>query len=216
MVEDGSSWLAQLKGRFIVFDGPDGGGKTTQVQRFAKLVESSGLELCRVREPGGTEIGELIRDILLDSRSSEQMDVRCEMLLFMASRAQLISQCIEPALRDGQIVLADRFISSTLAYQGTAGGIAIPEIYQVAMVALLGHWPDLTVIFDVDESTAAIRLNPRWDRMERKGAEYHRRVRRGFIEQAERDPTRFLVVDASADADSVFQRVCTELQRRLD
>ena len=115
-------WLSRLRKRFIVFDGPDGSGKSTQFQRFSKFVQNAGIEVCEVREPGGTHIGEQIRRVLLDPANKEEVDLRCEMLLFMASRAQLVAQRIRPARHAGQMVLADRFISSTLAYQGTAGG----------------------------------------------------------------------------------------------
>ena len=151
--------MAQLAGRFLVFDGPDGSGKSTQFSRFAAGCRSAGLTVCEVREPGGTDIGEQIRQILLDP-DNHDMSLRCEMMLYMASRAQLIEQTIRPALADGQIVLADRFISSTLAYQGTAGGMSPEEILAVGRVAVGSIWPDLTVVFDVDEAVAATRLNP--------------------------------------------------------
>ena len=116
---DAPDWEALLKGRFIVFDGPDGSGKTTQFRRLINLAHSHGIKTTEVREPGGTPIGEQIRNILLDP-TNEEMVTKCEMLLYMASRAQLIEQKIAPALSEGQLVIADRFISSTLAYQGTA------------------------------------------------------------------------------------------------
>lgn len=169
-------WVKQLAGRFVVFDGPDGSGKSTQFRRFGALARASGLDVCEVREPGGTEIGERVREILLDP-IHENMHVRCEMLLYMASRAQLVAERISPAIERGELVLADRFISSTLAYQGTAGGMAFEEILSVGKVAVDRCWPDAVVIFDVDEATAAHRLNPLLDRIEAKGAAYHRRVR---------------------------------------
>jgi dTMP kinase len=198
--------VQRLAGRFIVFDGPDGCGKSTQFSRFGRWCREHGLTVSEVREPGGTSIGEQIRRILLDPANSD-MSVRCEMLLYMASRAQLVSQRIVPAIERGEVVIADRFISSTLAYQGTAGGMSREEIMAVGRVAigpgLLG-WPDLTVIFDVDEQVAATRLSPLLDRMELKGVEFHRRVREGFLSQAEGERSRHLVVDASRDADAVF------------
>jgi dTMP kinase len=134
------------------------------------------------------------------------------MMLYMASRAQLIEQTIRPALERGELVLADRFISSTLAYQGTAGGMTPEEILAVGRVAIGSIWPDLTVIFDVDEHVAATRLNPLLDRMELKGIEFHRRVRQGFLAQAHNQPDRHLVIDASADADSVTQRLLVSMK----
>src|SRR4051794_20757891 len=115
-------WTRNLAGRFIVFDGPDGSGKSTQFKRFAAQCRQQGVSVCEVREPGGTSIGEQIRTVLLDPANTD-MSLRCEMLLYMASRAQLIEQIIRPALRERQLILADRFISSTLAYQGTASGL---------------------------------------------------------------------------------------------
>ncbi len=218
-----TSWLPRLRGRFVVFDGPDGSGKTTQFQRFTRLAESNGVRVCEVREPGGTAIGEQIRAVLLDP-AYDPMDLRCEMLLYMASRAQLVTEKIEPALQSGCLVLADRFISSTLAYQGTAGGIAVADILRVGQIALGQRWPDLVVIFDVDERTANARMNPLLrerefdtdkDRMEMKGAAFHRRVRRGYLDQARNDPDRHLVIDAAADQDTVFERLLDRLQQRF-
>lgn len=199
-------WSHALQGRFIVFDGPDGSGKSTQIRRFVQAVRDDGTTVTDVREPGGTPIGEKIREILLDPTNVE-MDVRCEMLLYMASRAQLMVERIKPALAAGHMVLSDRFISSTLAYQGTAGGLSPAEILSVGDVAIGGRWPDLTVVFDVDERVAAGRLSPLLDRMEQKGAEFHRRVRAGYLQQARERPDRHLVVDASKDPDAVFAQV---------
>lgn len=208
-------WLTRLRGRFVVFDGPDGSGKTTQFHRFAHLVRSAGVGVCEVREPGGTFIGEQIRRVLLDPDNSEEVDLRCEMLLFMASRAQLVAQKIRPALRRHELVLADRFISSTLAYQGAAGGLPVADILRVGQIALQECWPDLIVVFDVDEKTATARLNPLLDRMEQKGRDYHRIVRQGYLEQATNDAERYLVIDATAEEDAVFASLCDGLRAKL-
>lgn len=211
-----TDWTSQLAGRFIVFDGPDGSGKSTQFKRFSSYSREAGrLKVREVREPGGTAIGEQIRTVLLDPANTE-MSLRCEMMLYMASRAQLIEQIIRPALTRDEFVLADRFISSTLAYQGTAGGMTPEEILAVGRVAIGSIWPDLTVIFDVDEHVAATRLNPLLDRMELKGVEFHRRVRQGFLAQAQNEPDRHLVVDATAEADVVFERLLRGLAGWID
>ncbi|MFG0330029.1 MAG: dTMP kinase [Phycisphaerales bacterium] len=207
-------WLTTLGGRFLVFDGPDGSGKSTQFRRFADLVTTRGVEVCEVREPGGTSIGEQIREVLLDP-ANEGMDLRCEMLLYMASRAQLVQDRIQPCLDRGELVLADRFVSSTLAYQGAAGGLALADIEAAARIACGAAWPDLVVVFDVDERTAASRLNPLLDRMEAKGAAFHRRVRQGYLDQAAAEPARYLVVDATADAETVFERLLEGLRARF-
>jgi dTMP kinase len=210
-----NEWTQQLAGRFVVFDGADGSGKSTQFSRFSRFCTESGVRVCEVREPGGTNIGEQIRDVLLDPENSD-MTVRCEMLLYMASRAQLIEQRIAPALERGELVLADRFISSTLAYQGTAGGMSINQIMTVGHVAVGGHWPDLTVVFDVDEHVAATRLNPLLDRMELKGAQFHRRVRQGYLDQAScGDLGAYMVVDASVDEDAVFANLLDAMPAKL-
>jgi dTMP kinase len=198
----GAEWSDRLRGRFLAFEGPDGSGKSTQIARLQAWAESRSLPLVLVREPGGTAVGERIRQILLDPIHGE-MTVRCEMLLYMASRSQLVEERVKPALDAGACVISDRFVGSTLAYQGAAGGMAEAEIRAVAQVAIGGRWPDLTVLFDVDTDTAMRRLSPLLDRMEGKGAEFHRRVRQGYLDQARRDPKGHLVIDASRSPDEV-------------
>ncbi|QNN20917.1 dTMP kinase [Planctomycetales bacterium ZRK34] len=212
-----TAWTRHLAGVFIVFDGPDGSGKSTQFRRFSRFVQTAGLGVEEVREPGGTAVGEYIRNVLLDPEieRDHHMAVRCEMMLYMASRAQLVEERIRPALSAGKCVLADRFVSSTLAYQGTAGGMSIDAIRQVADVAIGKDWPALTVVFDVDEQTAAHRLNPLLDRMELKGAEYHRKVRQGYLDQAAADPDHYLVIDARPDANTVFTALCEGVQKHF-
>jgi dTMP kinase len=195
-----------LAGKFVVFDGPDGSGKSTQMGRFMQWSKEQGLVVKEVREPGGTSIGEQIRQVLLDP-TNVGMTIQCEMLLYMASRAQLVEQEIVPALNRGELVVADRFVSATLAYQGAAGGLPTKWIQQVAEVAVSGHWPDITLILDVDDVTAAGRLNPLLDRMELKGREFHLRVREGFLEQARQMPERHCVIDSSKDADAVEKAI---------
>lgn len=207
-------WTTHLTGKFVVFDGPDGSGKSTQFARFLSFCRERGLDLCEVREPGGTAIGEQIRRVLLDPDNAD-MSLRCEMMLYMASRSQLIEQVIRPALEAGKLVLADRFVSSTLAYQGTAGGMAQEDIIRVARVAIEPYWPDLTVVFDVDEHVASSRLNPLLDRMELKGEVFHRRVREGFLHQAENSPDTYLVIDASSDEDAVFQALLSGMESKF-
>ncbi len=195
-----------LSGKFIAFDGPDGSGKSTQIKRFVNSCRQSGLTVREVREPGGTLVGEQVRTILLDP-ANEAMTPSCEMLLYMASRAQLVEQEIKPALARGELVVADRFVSATLAYQGTAGGIPVNWIQQVAEVAVAGCWPTLTILLDVDDETAAGRLNPLLDRMELKGREYHAKVRQGFLEQAQIWPNRYCVIDARVCENTVEKAV---------
>jgi len=204
-----------LRGRFVVFDGPDGSGKSTQLRRFIAAARASGLDPVEVREPGGTEIGEKIRSALLDHLEEDEMSLRCEMLLYMASRAQLVEQCIRPALAKNQLVVADRFVSSTLAYQGTAGGLPVAEIRAAAAIACGDTTPDLVVIFDVDEETAAGRLNPLLDRMEAKGRAFHRRVRQGYLDQISADPDHNVRVDATSGEDQVYEALLGALSAKL-
>lgn len=206
--------MSALKGRFIVFDGPDGSGKSTQFRRFCAAAEQTGITVCDVREPGGTSVGERIRAILLDPIHNE-MSLRCEMMLYMASRAQLVEERIRPALARGELVVADRYVSSTLAYQGAAGGLPYSEILAVANAACGDAIPDLIVIFDVDEATAATRLNPLLDRMEQKGAEFHAKVRQGYLKQVREHPDQYATVDASKDADSVTADLFRTVRERL-
>jgi dTMP kinase len=131
----GAEWSDRLRGRFLAFEGPDGSGKSTQIARLQAWAESRSLPLVLVREPGGTAVGERIRQILLDPIHGE-MTVRCEMLLYMASRSQLVEERVKPALDAGACVISDRFVGSTLAYQGAAGGMAEAEIRAVAQVAI--------------------------------------------------------------------------------
>lgn len=212
---DDLSWLAQYRARFVVFEGPDGSGKSTQFRRLADGARACGMPLCEVREPGGTPVGEKIREVLL-ARVQPGMDMtlRCEMLLYMASRAELVERRIRPALKAGELVLADRFVASTLAYQGAAGGLSGADISAVARVATKNLQPDLVVIFDLDETAAAKRLSPLLDRMEAKGAAFHRKVRQGYLDLAKGDPSRYAVVDASRDAETVWQSLCRTLSDR--
>lgn len=208
---------AALAGKFLVFDGPDGSGKSTQLKLFLEATKRAGINVTEVREPGGTEIGEKIRDALLEHLDREVMSLRCEMLLYMASRAQLCEQVIDPALKKGNLIVADRFVASTFAYQGAAGGIPYEEIEAAAKIAMFGVEPDATLIFQVDQATAASRLNPLLDRMEAKGAIFHAKVRDGYSSLVESDPDaqRYLGVDATGTPNNVFANIISVLERRF-
>ncbi len=202
-----------LAGRFLVVDGPDGAGKSTQTALLADALGETGLSVRQVRDPGGTAIGDRIREILLDP-SCDEMAVRTELMLYMASRAQLVAEIVRPALQAGECVLSDRYISSTIAYQG-AGGADVDEVRTVGDIAVGSLWPDLTIILDLpsDEglTRAAKRSDP--DRMEAKAREFHRRVRELFLAQAKQDPARCVVVDASGPPTDVHQRVVETVRR---
>ncbi len=224
--------LHELAHKFIVFDGPDGCGKTTQLRALIKRLEDANIPVRRLREPGGTPIGEQIRELLLSTKS--EMNVHCEMLLYMASRAQLVHEQITPALAAGQCVLSDRFASSTLAYQGGGGGMNLDDIAAVAKIAVGNHWPDLTIIFDLDTDAAMARINPLWsartggtagdpgqtalfqgnttkDRIEQRARDYFQRVRENYLWQAKQWPDRYRLVDASKTIPQVERQVLKTL-----
>jgi dTMP kinase len=138
------------------------------------------------------------------------------MLLYMASRAELVETVIIPALKKGHAVLADRFVSSTLAYQGAAGGLPAADIAATARVATQGLLPDLILLFDLDQAAAAKRLSPLLDRMEAKGAAFHQRVRQGYLDQAKSDPRRFAILDASKPQEDVWKQLCATLTARVE
>lgn len=192
-------------GQFIVLDGPDGCGKTTQAKLLAKWLTEQGVSVVSFRDPGGTAIGEKIRQILL-SPEHDAMSTPAEVLLYMAARAQLWEEKIAPTLQDNNCVLLDRWLSSTCAYQGYAGGFGMDNVVTVATNSLKRVWPDLTLILDVDPTTGLQRLNRKFDRIEQKDIQYHRKVREGFLRLAREQPN-FAVVDAGDDIESVQTKI---------
>ena len=195
----------KFTGKFIALDGPDGCGKTTQVKLLVDWLTKQGIDAVSFREPGATAIGEKIRQILLNPEHIA-MDTSTEVLLYMAARVQLWSEKIAPALKENKCVILDRWLSSTCAYQGYAGGFGMDKVLGIAEDSLERVWPDLTIILDVDLKTASKRLNRELDRMEQKGNGYHRRVREGFLELA-RQKQGVSVVDAGGDIDAVHKKV---------
>jgi dTMP kinase len=199
-------------GKFIVLDGPDGCGKSTQVKLLAEKIESTGINVAGYRDPGTTSVGEGIRKILLDP-SSGDIDVRCEMLLYMAARAQLWAEKISGVLAEGGCVLLDRWLSSTCAYQGYAGGFGIEQVLKIAEDSLERALPDITIILDVDSDTAAERAKSSPDRMEQKSPEYHSKVRQGFLKLPDfRDNIE--VISAAGDVQTVHKKILEKLNQR--
>jgi len=203
----------KFESKFIVLDGPDGCGKSTQTAKLVEYIKKAGVEVSTFRDPGSTTIGEKIRGILLDPENN-LMDDRTELLLYMASRAQLWREKIEPSLAAGNCVILDRWVSSTCAYQGFAGGIGIGKVLDIAEHSLERVWPDLTIILDVDIATAKARMNREYDRMEQKAAEYHKNVRAGFLKLAELR-NDIVVVDASDDAETVHRNVIKVVESKI-
>ena len=207
----------KLAGKFIVLDGPDGSGKSTQITMLAEWLSDQGAEVVTVCDPGGTKVGEKIRSVLLD-RETGSVSPMCEVLLFMASRAQLIEERVRPAMEAGKVVLCDRFISATIAYQG-AVGIDHETIIKLGDTATGGLWPDLTIILDVPVETGAERISTGrscpGDRMETKGSAFHKSVRRIFGELGEyyRHPVEY--VNAEKNPEEVFAETLSVLKRNF-
>lgn len=198
-------WKQNVSGKLIVLDGPDGCGKTTQSKLLTQWLQAEGVPARNFRDPGDTTIGERIRDILL-SPEHLAMATRTEVLLYMAARAQLWQERIAPALRENESVVLDRWVSSTCAYQGHAGGFAVSNVITLAKDSLARVWADLTIVLDVNLEISTSRMPGKRDRMEAKPAEYHQKVREGFLQLAEEHDS-FLVVDASGDIEAVHAKV---------
>lgn len=201
-------------GLFITFEGTEGSGKTTQLERLIARLEQAGYGVTRTVEPGGTEIGRQIRRILLDSKNSG-LDARAELLLYFASRAQNVAELIRPALAQGRVVVCDRFTDSTLVYQGAGRGLgraAVEALHEIACGTLQ---PGLTIYLDIDLETGLARAfernraagGPDESRMDNQAIEFHRRVREAYLSLAAREQTRFRVIDARGTADDVASAV---------
>ena len=201
------------RGRFITFEGGEGCGKSTQVKRLAAALEAKGVKVLLTREPGGTRLAEMIRTLLKDETEDPPVD-RAELLLFLAARAQLVRNVIRPALDAGTWVLSDRFSDSTIAYQGYGRGLSVDFVKAANEFACEGLTPDLTLLLDVEPSVAAQRMrgreaatNTSADRIERAGDDFHARLRRGFHELAEANPSRIVTIDATGTPDEVARRI---------
>jgi dTMP kinase len=195
----------RLVRKLIAVDGPDGCGKSTQAKLLAQWLKEQDAVVDSFRDPGDTDIGEKIRQILL-SPEHHAMNTRTELLLYMASRAQLWAEKIAPALEENKCVVLDRWLSSTCAYQGCAGGFGMDKVIKIATDCLERVWPDLTIILDIDPKIGLTRLQREFDRIEQKGDGYHQRVREGFLQLAEQQEN-FLVVDATGDIETVHKKI---------
>lgn len=202
---------------FITFEGPDGGGKTTQIKLLSPFLVSKGFQVVCTREPGGTEIGDQVRDVLMNMKNRE-MCPRAEILLFCASRAQLVTQLVRPALSEGKIVICDRFTDSTMAYQGFGHGLDKTDLRSLLEFATGGLKPDLTILLDISSEEGLKRRqtnHEEWNRMDDYALNFHKRVREGYLELAASDPARFFRVDAAQSRESVQKEIRAEILRRL-
>lgn len=202
------------RGHFIVLDGPEGAGKSTQVRLLVKRLAERGLAVSTVRDPGGTAVSERVRQVLLDPAIGH-LEAATEMFLYMASRTEMVARVIRPALEAGRTVLCDRFVSSTVVYQGYAGGLDPAEILRAGRLACGDVWPEVTVLLDVPADEGFRRIHRQHDRMELKGPEYHRRVAEGFHELARSDPGQYVLIDARGTIDEVSERIWKAVERVL-
>lgn len=195
-------------GIFISLEGPDGAGKTTQLKLLSKYLDSINCQYIITRDPGGTPLGKQIRRILLHAETA--VDPVTELLLYQADRAQHVSELIGPSLSKGLVVLCDRYVDSTLAYQGFGRNLDLALIRQLNEIATGGLMPELTILFDIDSQSGLSRLHPSGhDRLEREAMDFHTRVRNGYLELAKAEPKRWQIIDASRAMSAVQE----DLQR---
>lgn len=193
------------RGLFITFEGADGCGKTTQLNLLEKYLKDKGLDVIVTREPGAKGLGEKFREILLNYDGI--VSDRCESFLFLADRAQNIDTIVKPAVSSGKIVLCDRHIDSSVAYQGYGRGLDIQQIKNLNTIAAGGMLPDLTLVFDIDIETSMQRVGNNKDRMENSGIDFFNRVRNGYLELAKQEPDRIKVVNSTGAIDTIQKEV---------
>lgn len=203
-------------GVFIVFEGGDGAGKSTQVRLLAEYLRAAGQSVCVTREPGGTELGAAIRQLLLHGG---EMHSRAEALLYAADRAHHVATLVRPALTRGEIVVQDRYIDSSVAYQGAGRVLGAEEVAKLSDWATAGLMPDLTILLDVAGELGARRRTQETgvaDRIERESAAFHEQVRQGFLARAQAHPERYFVLDAAESIDVLHQRIIARVHQLLD
>ncbi|MBI3410093.1 MAG: dTMP kinase [Planctomycetes bacterium] len=201
-----------IRSPFISLDGLDGAGKSTQCRLLADWLRTRGWTVVECADPGGTEIGQVLRNLLLEHRG--QMSLPCEALLFMASRAQLTAEIIRPALEKGQAVVCDRFLLANVVYQGHAGGLDPQLLWSVGLMATGGLEPELTFVLDLPTEFARSRRKTFADRMESRATDFHERVRTGFRKEAERRPDRIVLLDATLLVNDVQEQMRREMLER--
>lgn len=203
---------------FITLEGPEGSGKTSAIKIVKERLESLGYQIEMTREPGGTPISEQIREVILDKRNT-LMDPRTEALLYAASRRQHLVEKIWPSLKEGKIVFCDRYLDSSLAYQGYARGLGIDEILKVNDYATEGTFPDITLLFDIDPELGLERINKNKDRevnrLDVEKLSFHKKVREGYLLLSKKFPERYIIVDASKPLEEVANQVFEEIIKKL-
>ena len=203
---------------FITFEGGEGSGKSSVMKEIAKKLEKEGKEIVLTREPGGTPIAEEIRNVILD-KANTNMDARTEALLYAASRRQHLVEKVWPALKEGKIVLCDRFLDSSLAYQGGARGLGIDEILDVNLFATEGFFPNLTLLFDIEPEAGLKRIaanaGREVNRLDLEKIDFHHRVRNNFLALAKRYSDRYVIIDASKPFEEVIEAAYQEICKRL-
>lgn len=206
--------MSEHSGLLITFEGVDGAGKTTLIHKVFSALKEQSEEVFQTRAPGGTPIGLSIRELLL-RRWERPMSQRCELLLFVADRAQHVEESIAPALDLGKIVLCDRFNDSTLAYQGGARGFERSWVKQLCAFACHGVVPHLTLYLDLDPQVGLARVQTQKDRIESEALEFHHTIRRAFLEIAQEEPERFLILDATGSPEQVFRQAMEKINALL-
>ena len=205
-------------GLFISIEGPEGSGKTTVAKKVTEKLEEEGYKVLYTREPGGVEIAEKIRDIILDVKNTN-LDPKSEALLYAASRRQHLVEKVEPALKKGYIIICDRFVDSSLAYQGAARGLGIDKVYALNQFATDGLLPDLTIVFDLDPEEGLHRIscnkNREVNRLDKEKLAFHKKVREAFLYLHKTYPDRVRIIDASKDPDEVYKEALKEIHNVL-
>lgn len=203
----------KIKGKFITFEGPEGSGKSTHIKLLAPYLKEKGYKVELFREPGGTRIGEQIRQILLDPELNN-MSRFCELCLYLAARVQLVEEKIVPLLKEGKVILCDRFNDATLAYQGYASGISVEFIRNVEKILFSKTVADLTILLDIDVETGLKRTlkNRLPDRLERKDITYHKKVRQGYLDLAKKYPERIKVISSKSSIETVQNKIRTLIE----
>lgn len=205
-----------MKGIFISMEGPDGSGKSTQIELLKKYFEDKGVECVITREPGGTRISEDVRGIILN-RDYTEMDYMTELLLYASARAQLVSEVILPALEAGKCVISDRFVDSSAVYQGIARGLGVETVYEINKYATRNRFPDKTFLLDLPAEAGIARKKDQkeLDRMEREALDFHERVAAGYREMAERDPERIVRIDATKSVEDIHETIVSAIEKMM-